>query len=259
MGLGKIVNKLFDIDAESYRLEVARGRVVGSVPFSAYGERESSGAEIADLWQGPTAAQPIPPAEGIQLTLVSTSGNDSAAGTGIQEVEIHYIDASGNEQAEQVELNGLTDVTTVATDIRFIQCIHANRTGSGKTAAGNITAFNGATVYKFLPTGHNRCTAAARMVPIGKNLIISGAVGGASGGNNNTRVISRLLVSSLGNQHISYDTFFEIGATVYQNSGHGFPFDPPIILPELSIVKITIETNNSGYSSMMWNGWLESA
>ena len=60
------------------------------------------------------------------MKLASTSANDTAAGTGIRKVRIHYLDADHVPHEEVVTLNGLTAVNTVATDIYRINRLHAD-------------------------------------------------------------------------------------------------------------------------------------
>jgi len=56
-----------------------------------------------------------------QRSVVSTSVQDAAAGTGSKQVRIIYLDSNYVQRTEDVVLNGTTPVNTVATDIRFIE------------------------------------------------------------------------------------------------------------------------------------------
>ena len=79
---------------------------------------------------------------GERCRIVSTSTEDSAAGTGIQKVMIVYFTSTWEYKQEIVELNGITPVDTVDTDIYRIQHFSAIKTGSNDFAVGTITLKN---------------------------------------------------------------------------------------------------------------------
>lgn len=85
-----------------------------------------------------------------QRSLVSTSANDSSAGTGARQVTIYYLDATGAGPSltqpfytETVTLNGLTAVNTTNTNICFIEKIIVTSVGSNGSNVGTITLFTG--------------------------------------------------------------------------------------------------------------------
>lgn len=145
--------------------------------FSAYAFRNSLTVVTngLDVWSGSAAFIPIPPAAGQQMSIVSTSANDTSGGTGINSVELHYLDHNGNEMTEDVTLTGTSPADTVATDMRFINDMHALTVGSNYAAVGTITLFpvgTPATVYTEIETGYKSHTNSARMVPAGKIFLI---------------------------------------------------------------------------------------
>lgn len=104
----------------------------------------------------------LPRPSGIQLEVVSSSGNDTSGGTGIQTVDIVYLDTSFDEQVETVTLNGTTPVNTVATDIQDIQWMCAASVGSNTVAVGNISLRDtaGVTTYEYIQAGGNQSLTA---------------------------------------------------------------------------------------------------
>ena len=59
----------------------------------------------------------LPTPGGIQLRLKSTDIGDTILGAGIREIQVEYLDSNGDFQTEAVEMDGQTEVDTVATDI----------------------------------------------------------------------------------------------------------------------------------------------
>ena len=112
------------------------------------------------------------------MTFISESDADNGAtATGILTVKMAYLDANGDEQEEIVTMNGQTEKDTVATDIRFINDIHALTVGAGGVAAGHIRVFKkGANtlVYSMIALGNNRALVPHRMVPRKHALFLQG-------------------------------------------------------------------------------------
>lgn len=76
---------------------------------------------------------------GEQTNVVSTSINDSSAGTGIQKVKITYFNSNWELNEEIITMNGTTSVTTTAKDIFRVESFEAFQVGAGLFAAGTIT------------------------------------------------------------------------------------------------------------------------
>lgn len=138
-----------------------------------------------DLWEGPTNKY-VFPTIAQQMQIVSTSANDTSAGTGIRTVMIHYLDTNYLYNEITLTMNGVTPVTTVPTNILRINKIHANSVGSGRVAAGVISLTNiGATItYALISLGQNSSRQAVFTIPSGKTGYLShwqGSSGSASG------------------------------------------------------------------------------
>ena len=76
-----------------------------------------------------------------QRSLESTSSEDSSGGSGAKVLRVIYLDSEYGEKYEDVTLNGTTRVTTIATDIRFIQDL---RVVQGAAAVGAIKVWEAA-------------------------------------------------------------------------------------------------------------------
>lgn len=79
----------------------------------------------------------VQPTDGVQMEVVSTSTDDTLAGSGAQKVEIEYFTKTPWEKhTEVLEMDGTTPVNTVATDIYRINKLYVSK---GHPAAGTIT------------------------------------------------------------------------------------------------------------------------
>ena len=162
------------------RSAVAAGLIPGASIFDSFGERTSVGTTATgeDVWQGTATTIPVPPDVGEQMTLISSdAGDDNVTGQGAKIIRVHYIDAAGDEQYEDVEMDGQVEVDTIATDIRFVQELHATSVGTNGAALGNITIYqkgDNTRIYSRVDLGGNMSLVTNRMVPRGKKLVISG-------------------------------------------------------------------------------------
>ncbi len=171
----------------NFWLETQKGSVIGHSVIVALGEYENGNRNVVtgeDVTRseevGGPGRLPTPSITGEQFTVVSTSAQDSAAGTGVRTVRLYIIRAAdGAEYTEDVTLNGTTGVDTTITDGIFINDMHAIPTvGSNGVAEGNITVYKkGGTIandlYQFLVAGGNKSLVPHRMVEAGYTLYLT--------------------------------------------------------------------------------------
>lgn len=109
----------------------------------ARGRKTGIGAGSYTLLEEATFIQP---STDTQMYIQSASANDTAAGTGIQQITIEYFSlAWGNKKTTTVLTNGVSQVALSVSDIYRIHKMYANRVGSLGNAAGLITLTNQAT------------------------------------------------------------------------------------------------------------------
>lgn len=116
---------------------------------------------------------PWPSAE-CQPTIVSSSADDAAAGTGARTVTVTYLDDSFAEHTETVTLNGTTAVTLTADDVYRVNDMNVATVGSGGVTAGDISLKNGTDTIGYIAAGNNCYRQGVYTVPAGKRLFLTG-------------------------------------------------------------------------------------
>lgn len=209
---------------------------------------------------GVAAICPIPDqAVGEQLTLASSTNNDTAAGTGVRSVDVHGLDIDGNEQHEIVTLNGMTPVSTIRTNWRFNQSIHGETWGALGHADGTISIYragDATRVYNVISPGTNMSMNSARMIPAGKTFFMTNLSMSAA---DNTSVFVRLRSTSTFEHQLTAGLAFLFkGGAVLQNAPREKTFKIPKQFPALSIIKVTAFASSNGASaSAEYDGWIE--
>lgn len=250
--------KLITVD---YRTAIGLGVVSGHTTLRGLGRRVSisTATNGDDIWPGVATTLVFPDqSTGEQCTLVSTSVNDTAAGSGAQQIDVHYLDNTGAEQVETVTMNGTTPVNTVATNIRFIQYIHTQRVAAiNNVAAGDITIYSTATpanIFNFLQAGGNISLNSARMIPAGKTFYLEFIKADAT---DNKPLSVRLRATCdyegvLTENIFIYDEIFEL-----YNSGTFMHLEIPRKMPAFTIIKGTAYAGSvGGTASISYGGWL---
>lgn len=213
-----------------------------------------------DLWDGPTCVY-VFPAAAQQMQVVSTSANDTLAGTGVQKVEIHYLDINYVEHIEDINMNGLTPVNTVATNILRVNYMHAIQLGSGGTTAGNVSLRNtaGTITYSYMVAGYDFARQAIYTVPANKYGYISHwqASSGAITGSHFTTVTLR----STAHSGLSFPgVFLVVDEVGLLNNSISVTLPIPIRIPPMTDVKMTAISDASNAAAQVTGaitGWFE--
>lgn len=247
------------------QIEIARGRVEGSRSIAVTGSLTTSGA-VTDImiWPGSTVKDPsVAPAGGVQMTLVSTSAQDSAAGTGVRTLRFNYLDANLNPQSEIVTMNGTTPVLTTATNVGWVGDLTGLTFGSEKHVVGNITVTNSGTRYKYLDAEARATRSTAFRVPAGKRLIIHSLFAGSASGGVAAKAQISLVASVIGNLDGTVDRFedagllFRQGTLEAQDNTTTLADGALAALPAGSILGFRVTTNRAATVSAGFYGWIE--
>ena len=167
------INNRLLVSSTDFAFEVAKGSYsnIKEVTMSGYV------TPVNNSWIDlvPWASTYIYPSSGIQMRAVSTSPLDTSSGTGIQQLEIHYLNSSHVEQEEILTLSGTTPVVTTATDILRINSIYTYAVGTNLKSAGTISIQNvgGTVTYSQILQNENNANQCIYTVPAGKTFIVN--------------------------------------------------------------------------------------
>jgi len=213
-----------------------------------------------DLWEGPTCVY-VFPAAAQQMAVSSSSAADAAAGTGCQQVMVHYLDNLYAVQQETVTLNGVTPVNTVSTNILRINAMHCMRMGTGGTTAGNISLKNtaGTVTYDFITAGYNSARQAIYTVPASMYGYVSHwqASAGAASGSHFT-LISLRVTSHEG--VYTQGVFLLVDEAGLLNSSVAITLPTPIRIPPMADVKMSAVSDAANANAVVTGaamGWFE--
>lgn len=245
-----------------YAAQVARGNVTGANSVNSFGELKITGSVTDHVIHPSIIGNTInvPPEAGLQLSFQSTSSNDTSGGTGINSIHIHYLDGNLDQQEEILTLNGTTGVNTVATDIRFVQCIHIQTVGSNGSAAGDITGTNGGLIYTAIVQGKRRCSSSARRVPNGKRLMVKNLYAGSASATADTRTTIRFVTTYIEGHDFTEDgILFPQAGISLQNSSEALVLDKPFMIPSGVIVALETTANKAATINGGFIGYFENA
>jgi hypothetical protein len=174
---------------------------------------------------------------GENLELVSSSGNDTAVGSGTQQVQIVYLDINYEIQTVSYLLNGITAVP-VAEAMRFVYWMESVRGGTSEVSAGNITLRVTGTgvIHEQITAGGNRSLTARFMVPDGYKAYLKDWSVSAVGATMDTRLRATVNTfdRTIGTRYIFQDTVL-VGA-----GNHAHEELPWMVLPARTKLKVSV-------------------
>ena len=245
------------LNTGSYEHEIARGNVRGAYPYAAYGKLTTSGAATDVLVRdddGTTLAVP----QGVQLSVVSSSANDAAAGTGARTVVIEYLNGQLDYSFEVVTLNGTTPVLTLATDVRCVQAVHVATAGSGAKAAGNITVGNGGTTYLKLTAGERTSYNAFTRVPRQRRLFVTEMYAGSNSGSSASRVTVEAVSTQInGLDQSETGLFYKVAGIALQDSSTTLSLTAPFPINAGQIFGFVATCDKAATITAGYMGWIE--
>lgn len=188
------------------------------------------------------------------LDVVSTSANDTLAGTGARIIRIQGLDGDYNLITEDVNMNGTSAVTTAQEFLRVFR-VRMIFAGSGETNAGNIsiTDTTGGSTQGFINTGYGVSEMSHFTVPAGYtaiSVLVQLSIGRSSGsGTREGEVTIKARVPTTGGLFNDYRT----NEYLLNNQGSGLARLQgvvPGIIPEKTDYKfvVTSAQNNTRFT-----------
>lgn len=153
------VNQYIDHDG----IAIASGRAVKYSHINKFGFNDTVGTSWEPIQVG--SANFTYPTTAAVASAVSTSSNDTSAGTGARTLSIQGLDENYNQYTETISLNGQSAVTTTGTFIRVFRA-RVETAGSGAASAGNITISVGGNTLATIDNDYdNQTLQAAYTIP----------------------------------------------------------------------------------------------
>lgn len=217
------------------------GRRAGFVNTTDLQDIKEFDATTVSLFPTLTSAQ--------ALEVVSSSANDTAAGSGARTIEVQYLDAANNLQVSApITLNGVTPVAAGFT-ANFILSMEVKTLGASEVAAGNIVLRTvvGTVIQEQITAGGNRSLSSHFMVPANYTgyLVSWEASSVSTGGTNQTQDMRlRATVDDEGNLSTAYhflDNMF-VSSASGPSPQVQLPYDK---LPALTKVKVSTISSNT--------------
>lgn len=179
-GLTSALNSAIQQDADTLvvrgidsEIDIANGKYVGYsiVNKAGFNPDVDTGSVPEDIWELGGAYTGFPLTAGETITVVSSSANDTAAGTGLRTLRITGLDANYAIQTETFTLNGTTPVTGLLIFTRVHTAVGLT-SGSGNTAfnAGVVSVYHTTTtanVFLSIRVGTNQSNCSAYTIPAG--------------------------------------------------------------------------------------------
>lgn len=164
-----------------------------------------------------------------QRSVTSTDTNDSLAGSGSQKVRLTYYDVAGaGPFTETLTLSGTVAVSTVASNICYVENLEFTEYGSSYASSGNITLWSNTigsgTAITILSAYYTQLQSGIHYTKAGKKTLITGLVACAA----NTGRWSIRVRDVLSNSASEINSFFYMRSGINQVIDH--VFDPPILV-----------------------------
>jgi len=240
---------------------LAEGLLPMHEPFRKSGFNSDVDNQLEDVWDvGGIYTFPDVP---MQMEVVSSSAQDSSSSVGVRKVEVHYLDAFYNSHEEIIELQGVTPVTTQATDILRINDFHIVEVGSSGSLAGangniDIRHIDNSPIYGRIPAGTNSCLACVTTVPASSSLYLTSWEFDVGAATANHFTQGRLQATVNNVDDILPGVFVTQVITIATDAATKHVFDTPIKIPGKADVKVSAisdgGTANVNVASTLY-GW----
>lgn len=242
-----------------YVFAISEGDVPDHTIKHKMGYSPASTASETTLWNPGT--QYVFPAGTISVEAVSSSGNDTAAGTGARTVHLGYLDINYTEKTWTFTMNGTTPVAG-PTDFFRVNTFHIETAGTGGAAAGVIDlrlVGAPATIYSQMAAGFTRARNSVFTVPAGKVYYVENVHFSAAYKTSGKTVRMTLatsltpegIVSTSGTLFWPYFESMLVDGVAYD------PSDAPLRFPAMTDIKVSVIGEAGAQCTSRISGWIE--
>lgn len=151
----------------NFNFEVSKGNVDGHRTVFVLSNNILIGLTEEDVWD--PGGVMVYPTTGEQLQFVSSSANDTSAGTGARTIEFLYLDEDYVPKSETITLSGTTAIFSTATDVFRFRAGQVKSAGTGAGNAGSIviTSSGAGNTRGIIQVGNNQTFNSHYTVPSG--------------------------------------------------------------------------------------------
>lgn len=179
--------KTIQVDASGNLITTTPGTAAGSTAGFSYGTVATSAITNVPVRNTTYTEQTA----SFKRSIASANANDTAAGTGVQQVTITYYDYDfSGPFSETISLSGTTGNNTLNSNICFIEKIVVTRVGTLLNAQGVISLYQstakGGSVIGSIAAGDNQTFWAHHYVPSGKTTYLTSFTGNNNNSSNQT-------------------------------------------------------------------------
>lgn len=244
------------ITVRDYLEAISEGDVPNHSLWRKIGYSNASTGSQTTLWNPGT--EYVFPAANISVEVVSTSANDTSAGSGAQTMHLTYLDSTYTEKTHTFTMNGTTPVAG-PTDFYRVNTFHVE---SGLQAAGVISlrlVGGAATVYSQCASGYTRSRNSVYTVPLGKTVHICSVLFTAAYSTSGKSVRMTLHTSRSPDEVVlTSGTLFypELEMMLVDNIG-AMPNKVVLKLPEKTDIKVSVIGETNAKCTSFMHGWIE--
>ena len=236
---------------EPFELQVSRGQIPWHRSYVIFGYNSDVDGAVETVW--PHGGILAFPSAALQLSVSSSSTDDSSNGTGARTVYLEGLDANHNVITEIVALNGQTAVTTTKSYLHINNC-YVVTAGSLNSAAGTIyfgtgtvTAGVPATVYDVIQFDYNARITGSFTIPAGYTAYLSQGLFSSGQASGTGPVTGRLMTRGTDNIRRT------AAVTTVNNNAADYVFEYPVAIPEKTTVEAqAVGTGNNNTCSSMF-------
>lgn len=242
---------------ESPDLTYAMGRG-GFTTLRKFGTNSNVGTAFEDVWSvgGDYTGWVTTP--GV-VSVVSTSTDDTLAGSGARTVAVSGLDANGLAQTEIVSLSGTSPVTTTATFSRCWRCFVVSVGTYGGANAGDISLSIGGNACASITTGLGQSRECVYTVPADKTLYVT-QIRVSSATSKATEFRYKIRPNALTYSGSAMAPWRVIGRTDGVVGPHTLALSPYTQIPPLTDIAVSAATASaSGIVSAAFEGVLDQA